>query len=199
MLTRKRITLLNGTDDLAPVISQAMLVQQQQGADILQQAQQQAEQILAAAEQEAEACKRRAQQCAEQDFWQQADRLFANWQQQQQQIESEILAVLDGVLAAALGQLLTEVPEPPRLNALLRQLLRDKMQVEQASLCCHPSQQQPIADWLTLHPHLNWQLQPDDMLAADSLKLVTAQGELHLDWQQAVSQLLPPHTASSSL
>lgn len=199
MLTRKRITLLNGTDDLAPVISQAMLVIQQQGEDILRQAQQQAEAILVAAEQEAEACKLRVQQRAEQDFWQQADSLLADWRQQQQQIESEVLAVMDGVLAQALGQLLTEVPEPQRLSALLRQLLRDKMQAEQASLCCHPSQQQPIADWLATHSHLSWQLQPDETLAADSLKLVTAQGELHLDWQQAVRQLLQPQSESPSL
>lgn len=199
MLTHKRITLLNGSDDLAPIISQAMLTFQQQGEDILRQAQQQAEQILAAAEEEAIACKLRAQARAEQDFWHQADILFANWQHQQRQCESEVLAVMDSVLTLALEQLLTGIPETERLNALLRQLLRDKMQAEQASLCCHPSQQQIIADWLTTHSHLRWQLQPDETLAADNLKLLTAQGELHLDWQQAVRQLLPPDSGSSSL
>ncbi|GME46490.1 MULTISPECIES: type III secretion system stator protein SctL [unclassified Pantoea] len=199
MLTQKRITLLNGADDLAPIISQAMLTSQQQGEDILRQAQQQAEEILAAAEQEAEACKLRAQERAEQDFWQQADSLLADWRRQQQQIESEMLTVMESVMRLALEQLLAEIPETPRLNALLRQLLRDKMLAEQASLCCHPPQQQPIADWLAAHTHLNWQLQPDETLAADNLKLVTAQGELHLDWQQAVRQLLPPENGSSSL
>lgn len=192
MLTRKRITLLNGEADLAPVITQAELAMQQQAGDILQQAQRQAGQILAAAGQEAEAVKLRAQQRAEQDFWQQADGLLVHWQQQQQQIESEILPVMDSVLTQTLEQLLTDVAEPQRLNALLRQLVREKLQLPQASLCCHPAQQQPIAAWLDAHPHLDWQLQPDETLPADSLKLVTAQGELCLDWQQAVSQLLPP-------
>ncbi|WP_337013832.1 type III secretion system stator protein SctL [Pantoea sp. AS142] len=198
MLTQKKITLLNGADDLAPVISQAMLTVQQQGEDILRQAQQQAEQILTAAEEEAVACKLRTQARAEQDFWHQADRLFAHWQQQQRQTESEVLAVMDNVLTLALEQLLTEIPEPQRLSALLRQLLRDKMRAEQASLCCHPSQQQPITEWLATHTHLSWQLQPDETLAVDNLKLITAQGELHLNWQQAVSQLLPSESGSSS-
>lgn len=199
MLTSKKIALLNGADDLTPVISQPMLIFQQQGEEILRQAQQQAEQILAAAEEEAEACKLRAQERAEQDFWHQADILFTNWQHQQRQSESDILVMMDSVLTLALTQLLTEIPETQRLNALLRQLLRDKMQPEQAILCCHPSQQQPIGDWLATHTHLNWQLQPDETLAVDDLKLVTAQGELHLDWQQAVRQLLPPESVSSSL
>ncbi|CAH6373991.1 type III secretion system stator protein SctL [Pantoea agglomerans] len=199
MLTRKKIALLNGADDLTPVISQSVLTFQQQGENILRQAQQQAEQILAAAEEAAEACKLRAQARAEEDFWHQADILLAHWQHQQRQSESEILVIMDSVLTLALKQLLTEIPETQRLNALLRQLLRDKMQAEQASLCCHPSQQQPIGDWLATHTHLNWQLQPDETLAVDDLKLVTAQGELHLDWQQAVRQLLPPESVSSSL
>lgn len=190
MLTRKRISLLNGAADLAPIISQARLDIQQQGVDILQQAKRQAEQILAAAQQEAEACKLRAQQRAEEDFWQQADSLLAHWQQQQQQTESEILSVMNSVLAQALGQLLTEVPDSQRLNALLRQLLREKRQVEQGTLCCHPSQQQPIAAWLATYSHIRWQLQPDETLPLDRLKLLTTQGELHLDWQQAVRQLL---------
>ncbi len=192
MLTRKRITLLNGAADLAPTIAQAQLDIQQQGADILQQAQRQAAQILAAARQEAEACKRRAQQRAEEDFWQRADGLLAHWQQQQQQAESEILPVMNSVLAQALGQLLTDVPDARRRDALLRQLLREKRPDEQATLCCHPSQQQPIAAWLETCSHLRWQLQPDETLPVDGLKLVTAQGELHLDWQLAVRQLLLP-------
>ncbi|RQM39570.1 type III secretion system stator protein SctL, partial [Erwinia psidii] len=191
MLTRKRITLLNGEADLAPVIDLARLQKEQQARDILQQAQQQAEQLLADAEQEAESIRLHAQQSAEQDFWQQANTLLSDWQQQQQRIETDVLAVMDEVLSQALGQLLSDIPEPARLNALLRQLLREKTQADQGSLYCHPSQQSSVAEWLQRHSHLDWQLQPDESMQPESLKLVTSQGELYLDWQQAVSQLLP--------
>jgi type III secretion protein L len=191
MLTRKSITLLNGTADLAPVISRNQLAMQQQAEAILQQAQQQAAKIVAAAEQEAEAATLGIRQRAEEVFWAQADKMFTDWKQQQQQMESDVLLVMDSVLALALEQLLTEVPEPQRLSALLRLLLREKTQANQACLSCHPSQQQWVAAWLETYPHLSWQLQPDENLPPDSLKLVTTQGELSLDWQQATRLLQP--------
>ncbi|ADP11384.1 type III secretion protein HrpE [Erwinia sp. Ejp617] len=196
MLTRKRITLLNAEADLAPVIGQAQLCIQQQGQEILEQARQQAQAMLEEAERQKEAEMLSAQQRAEQAFWQQADTLLQSWQQQYQQLEEQVLDVMDSVLTQALSQLLTEVPQTQRLAALLRQLLRAKTLAEQGSLYCHPAQQVEIADWLRSHAHLAWQLQPDESLAQDSLKLVTANGELCLDWQQAVRHLLPPQAAS---
>lgn len=196
MLTRKTITLLNPGADLAPVIAQAQLLIQQQGQDVLQQARERAQALLEEAERQAEARLLCAQQGVERAFWHQAEPLLLSWQQQYQQLEAQVLEVMESVMTQALGQLLTEVPEPQRLAALLRQLLRAKTRDEQGSLCCHPAQQEAIADWLHGHPHLSWQLQPDESLAADSLKLVTAHGELHLDWQQAVHQLHLPQTES---
>ncbi|WP_168404571.1 type III secretion system stator protein SctL [Erwinia amylovora] len=195
MLTRRRITLLNAEADLAPVVSQAQLCIQQQGQDILEQARQQAQAMLEEAERQAEVEMLNAQQRAEQAFWQQADTLLQSWQQQYQQLEAQVLEVMDSVLTQALDQLLTDVPQTQRLAAILRQLLRAKTLTEQGSLYCHPAQHLEIADWLRSHVHLAWQLQPDESLAQDSLKLVTANGELSLDWQQAVRQLLPPQTA----
>ncbi|CAO95577.1 type III secretion system stator protein SctL [Erwinia tasmaniensis] len=191
MLTRKRITLLNGAADLAPVISQSQLFIQQQGQDILEQARQQAQAMRDDAERQIAADRLIAQQRAGQAFWQQADTLLHDWQQQYQQLEAQVLEVMDGVMTQALGQLLDEVPEPQRLAALLRQIMRASALDDRGSLYCHPSQQNEVADWLHLHAHLGWRLQPDGSLAVDGLKLVTANGELHLDWQQAVRQLLP--------
>jgi type III secretion protein L len=192
MLTRKSITLLNSTADLAPVISRNQLAMQQRAEAILQQAQQQSAKIVAAAEQEAEVATLGIRQRAEEVFWSQADKMFTDWQQQQQQMESDMLLVMDSVLTQALEQLLEEVPEQQRLSALLRQLLREKTQAEQAAyLSCHPSQQQWVSAWLETYSHLRWQLQPDETLPPDSLKLVTAQGELSLDWQQATRLLKP--------
>ncbi len=196
MLTRKKITLLTAEADLAPLITRAQLREQQQGQDILIRAEQQAALMLAAAQQDADACRQRARQQAEQAFWQQASALLADWQQHYQQTEQAVLAVMDSVLAQALTQLLAEVPQAQRLNALLRQLLQDNAARETGTLYCALSQQAQLADWLAQHPHLRWRLQPDDGLAINSLKLVTAQGELQLDWQQAVQQLLPPEAES---
>lgn len=189
MLTRKKITLLNG--EPGPVINRAQLDMEQQAQAILVQAGEQAAEIIAAAEQEAETIRQHARQHAEQDFWQQASALLENWQQQQQQIETDVLTVLESVLTHSLEQLLTEVPEPQRLSALLRLLLREKTQADQGSLYCHPAQQASVDEWLQNHSHLAWQLHPDESMQADSLKLVTSQGELYLDWTLAVSQLMP--------
>ncbi|CCG85918.1 type III secretion system stator protein SctL [Erwinia piriflorinigrans] len=191
MLTRKRITLLNGEADLAPVISQAQLTIQQQGQGILEQARQQAQAMWEDAERQIEADRLDAQQRAGQEFWQQADALLHGWQQQYQQLEAQVLEVMENVMTQALGQLLTEVPEPQRLAALLRQIMRANALEDRGSLYCHPQQQDEVADWLQRHAHLGWRLQPDESLAVDGLKLVTTNGELHLDWQQAVRQLLP--------
>lgn len=138
MLTRRRITLLNGEDDLSPVIDRAQLQLEQQGQHIIALARQQAEQILADAEEEAQSIRLRAQQQAELDFWQQADTLLAGWQQQRQDMEADVLPVVESVLAQALGQLLTDVPESQRLSALLRQLLREKIKADQEACTAIP-------------------------------------------------------------
>ncbi|PXV73950.1 type III secretion system stator protein SctL [Pantoea sp. PNA 03-3] len=191
MLIRRHIDLVNGKDDLAPVISRHQLAVQVQARTIIQEAHQRAEKIISAAEQEAEASSLLVRQRAEEAFWERADTMFMHWQKQQQQWESDVLSVMDVVLEQALEQLLTEVPESQRLQGLLRQLLLEKTQTDKATLCCHPSQQASIATMLENYSHLNWQLQPEESLPPDSLKLVTPQGELYLDWQLASQQLKP--------
>ncbi|AWO77478.1 type III secretion system stator protein SctL [Serratia marcescens] len=191
MLTRKRITLLNGDADLAPIINGAQLRLQQQGLAIVAQAQQRAEALLMAAEQRLERQRQAVRQQVEEDFWQQADTMLHAWQQQYQQLESQALAVMETVVAQAIGQLLEQVPEHARLMALLRQLMRAQTDGDRGELCCHPYQRQAVTDWLARQPHLCWRLQTDDGLPLDGLKLITAQGELHLDWQLAVQRLCP--------
>ncbi|MEN0616089.1 type III secretion system stator protein SctL [Klebsiella indica] len=191
MLTQKRITLLNGDTDLAPIITRAQLRLQQQGQTLLVQAQQQAQALLMTAEQEREQQREAVRQQVERDFWQQADAMLHALQQQYQQLESQALVVMEVVVSQAIGQLLEQVPEHARMTALLRQLLRAQTVDAQGELYCHPDQRQVVADWLASQPHLCWRLQTDNALPIDKLKLTTTQGELHLDWRQAVQRLLP--------
>lgn len=192
MLTRKRIVLLNGDADLAPIISREQLKEHQQAQNILAQAERKAQMILDDADQQRQAQWMASRQQAELAFWQQADPVLAAWQQQYQRLEAQVVEVMDAVLVQALEQLVGEVPEPARLTALLRQLLRVKSADELGDLYCHPLQHEQIATWLEQRPHLAWQLYVDEALPTTCLKLLTAHGELHLDWQQAVQRLNPP-------
>lgn len=189
MLTAKQISLLQGVDDLAMVIDRQQLQRQQQAADVLAQAQQQAAALLEQARQQCAALQLEARQQAEQRFWQQADEILQAWRRHYQQLEEQVTDVMTTVVTQALAQLLTEAAEPERITALLRQLLRAKSVEEQGTLYCHPPQQSQIAQWLQQHPQLAWRLTPEASRPGDSLRLVTSQGELHLDWQQAVQQL----------
>lgn len=189
MLTAKQISLLQGVDDLAVVIDRQQLQRQQHAADVLAQAQQQAAALLEQARQQCAAIQLEARQQAEQRFWQQADEILQAWRRHYQQLEEQVTDVMTTVVTQALAQLLTEAAEPERITALLRQLLCAKSVEEQGTLYCHPPQQSQIAQWLQQHPQLAWRLTPEASRPADSLRLVTSQGELHLDWQQAVQQL----------
>ncbi|HGM6862450.1 TPA: type III secretion system stator protein SctL [Serratia rubidaea] len=161
----------------------------------------QAEQLIADAEREAQslldqaraqADALRQQAAAERDallagaqetFWQQAQTLFSDWQQQRRAEQQQLLDAADALLAQALGRLLDQVPPVGQLDILLTQLRAKQPSAVAATLYCHSERHAAAAHWLTQRPELRWQPAVDDALPPDTLLLTTEQGELHISWQ----------------
>lgn len=202
MWIQKKITLLH---DAMPapgsVISAEDLATHQQALAIVEQARQQAEALLQQADAEIQARHAEAeaalaadltqrQQQLEQEFYQQADALFAGWQQEQDSWQEAVLPRTQALLAQAIEQILSEQPAPARLHALLMQLLSAQGRAASATLFCPPAQKAEVQAWLDERPHLSWTLKTDGSLAQESLVLETAQGELRLSWQALCSHAL---------
>lgn len=172
------------------LLSREALAQQQQAQSIVLQAEQQAQQLLDEAQQQAQQILQQAQEQAaellEQEqahFWQQAQALFDDWQQQREAQQQQVVTLASQLLAQALTHCLAEVPPAARLEALLTQLISRCPAETQATLYCAFPQQPSLSAWLSAHPALRWQLIADERLESDALRLVTAQGELHISWQ----------------
>lgn len=151
--------------------------------------QQQAQQIIMAAEQQAQAESAALLEQEQTQFWQQAQTLFDDWHQQRETQQQQVVTLASQLLAQALAHCLAEVPPTERLQALLTQLMNRSPSETQATLYCAPCQQSPLAAWLSARPALRWQLTPDEQLERDALRLVTAQGELHISWQALCESL----------
>lgn len=202
MWIHKKITLSDPQLLSGALLTRELLAEHQQALTILQSAERQAQACLDAARRQAEqllidARESSAQQLAEQIAEQQqtfladAEQLFADWQQQQQQWQEALFPRAEALLTQAMSQLLAELPAASRLQAMLQQLLKAQGRQAAATLFCSPEQQPAVQEWLTQHPQLAWQVSSDATLPADSLLLTTEQGELHLNWSQLCAALLP--------
>lgn len=189
-----KLKTLHQLDGCAPpgnILRREEIAQQQQAVSIIEQAHEQAhlirEQARAEAQAEMEACRREW----EATFWQQAQTLLADWQQQREAEEAQLVILAGKVLNEALQQLLDEVDDERRFHALLKQLLRHYPRQQQATLYCASAQEQAISRWLADQPQLSWTLCADPALAPDHLRLTTGQGELLVNWQTLRQQLAP--------
>lgn len=188
----KTLSQLDGLTPEGVVLRREEIARHQQAADIIAQAHQRADAILADARQQAGAELAESRSQLEDQFWQQADSLFSDWQQQRDRDEVQMVGLAGNVLNEALQQVLDEVNDARRFDALLRQLLRHHPRQQQATLFCASSQETALAAWLADQPHLVWSLCADPALAGDSLRLTTARGELLIDWATLRRSLLPP-------
>lgn len=188
----KTLSQLDGITPEGAVLRREEIARHQQAADIIAQAHRKADAILADARQRADAELAESRGQLEDQFWLQADSLFSDWQQQRERDEVQLIALAGNILNEALQQVLDEVDDARRFDALLRQLLRHHPRQQQATLFCASSQEAEVAAWLADQPHLVWKLCGDSVLAEDSLRLTTAQGELMIDWATLRRSLLPP-------
>ncbi|WP_380184443.1 type III secretion system stator protein SctL [Kalamiella sp. sgz302252] len=195
MLTVKKLAVL--TPPVGPLLTSDQLVAHQQALSLLQMAEQQAQARLAQAEEEAEALLAAAQARADeavaaqqQAFVARAEELFADWQEQQQKWQEALIPRAEALLQQAMGQLLAELPEEARLEAMLRQLQQAQGRQTNATLSCAPARLAQAESWLEQRP-LEWQLVADSSLPSDTLRLATDNGELSLSWVQVEAALIP--------
>lgn len=186
----RRLACFTPPEPQQPLIAREALAQQQQAQQIINEAEQQAQRLLDEAHQQAQQIQQQAEAEAatllaqeQAHFWQQAQTLFDDWQTARETQQQQVVTLASELLAQALAHCLAEVPPTARLAALLTQLLNRSPADTQATLYCAPCQQPALVAWLSDHPALRWQLTPDERLEQEALRLVTAQGELHISWQ----------------
>ena len=205
MWIRKKITLLNDPQlTQCRVLTREAIAEHQQALTVMQLAEQQAQQRLEEATREADLLLAEAQKRIEervksqtaqqqQDFYHQAQQLFAHWQEQEQQWQRDLIPRAEALLSQAMSQLLDQQPDAARLKATINQLLKAQGRQAAATLICAPVQQSAVEAWLAGRPQLVWDISTDTALASDQLILSTEKGELHLSWSRILDTLIPGH------
>ncbi|RLM25301.1 type III secretion protein [Brenneria alni] len=193
MLTKKTFNTLDGaTRQEAVVIPLERVAEHYYSRTLLDNASEQADKLLAQARRQAQQEARQVTEQAEASFWQQADALLQGFRQDRDNLEQVWVMQSGKLLREALSQLLGDIPDDQRHDALLKQLLKQQQGETHGTLYCHPAQLAEVESWLKAHPHLDWRLTSDESLENDALKLITAYGVMSLSWQRATAHLMPP-------
>jgi len=187
----KSLHLQGGSAPPGNVLRREEIALRLEAASIIELAHKQAQTIREQARAEAQAERAASQREWEARFWQQAQTLFADWQEQRAAEETQLVLLAGKVLNEALQHLLDEVDDERRFHALLRQLLRHYPRQQQATLYCASGQEQEINGWLVAQPQLRWTLCADPALEPDRLRLITDAGELMVNWRTLYQQLAP--------
>jgi len=187
----KSLHLQGGSAPPGNVLRREEIALRLEAASIIELAHKQTQTIREQARAEAQAERAACQREWESLFWQQAQTLFADWQEQRTAEETQLVLLAGKVLNEALQHLLDEVDDERRFHALLRQLLRHYPRQQPATLYCASGQEQEINGWLAAQSQLRWTLCVDPALEPDRLRLITDAGELMVDWRTLCQQLAP--------
>lgn len=192
MLARRKIELRPDAPGLPhALITRQTLIDCGQAHALLERTQLMADKLLSTAQQ---ASARQLEQ-AQREFWQQANAQLENWQREHSAMHAALESCATQLVNQALRHLLDDIPQHTQIDALLKQLLRAQCPPLSATLRCHPQAHETIRQWLNSQANSLWQLQSDEHLDAQALVLVTAQGDLRLDWPAVIEMLLLPVTA----
>ncbi|MCU1771343.1 type III secretion system stator protein SctL [Pseudomonas sp. 13B_3.2_Bac1] len=191
MLTRRCLTF---SDPQAlpdgPVLRREILEQNLLASQLLEAARSNAESILAQARRQSAQLADEAREQARAEVWRQADALLNEWQQQRQQMWTDIIASAETLVSEAMQCLLGETVQPERIKALLRQLAAAQPSDEAGVLHCHPAELDAVSHQLQTTQAL-WSVRADPQLPPDSLCLRTALGDFSLSWGALVAQVWP--------
>lgn len=189
MLARRSLELRpEGQGLLQPYIARETLVDCARAQRVIERARDQAAQLLEQAGEAAEAKVFEAQA----RFWDRADALLATWEAQRQAMWDQIEASAARLVNEALQTLLDEVPEPARIDALVRQLASRQRDPASATLHCHPEDLASLTRSLGSADRQIWTLMADSGLDRHQVKLETPGGTFLLDWPSAVQALQLP-------
>jgi len=191
MLARRSLELRpEGQGLLQPYIARETLVDCTRAQRVIEHARDQAAQLLEQANAEAEAKVLEAQA----RFRDQADALLATWEGQRQAMWDQIEASAARLVNEALQTLLDEVPEPARIDALVRQLASRQRDPASATLHCHPEDLASLTRSLGRADRQTWTPVAASGMDRHQVKLQTPGGTFQLDWPSTVQALQLPES-----
>ncbi|MGN8344706.1 type III secretion system stator protein SctL [Pseudomonas sp. SMV71] len=189
MLARRSLELRpEGQGLLQPYIARETLADCARAQRVIERAREQAAQLLEQANEVAEAKVLQAQA----RFWDKADALLSTWEAQRQAMWEQIESSAARLVNEALRTLLDEVPEPARIDALVRQLASGQRDPSDATLYCHPEDLASLTRSLGNTAPQPWTPVADAGMERHQVKLQTPGGTFQLDWPGAVQALRVP-------
>ncbi|NWA82833.1 type III secretion system stator protein SctL [Pseudomonas sp. D2002] len=181
---------LNTDEPSTLLIPRERLADYTQARRILEQAEAKAQALLL----EAHAQCEKILESASDEFWERANTQLYRWDSERQAMLDHLEQAATSVINAAILSILDETVPAQRLTALLNKLLTAQLPTVQAELVCNPQDREPVEQWLSLHCGVPWTLRVEDRLAAQSLLLETEDGGFHINWTDALDNLVvtPP-------
>lgn len=118
------------------------------------------------------------------EVWQHANEFLKSWQVEREAQREAIVQQAEMLLQQALREIFDEVPEPRRVELMLRQLAVSQQRPVEARVGCHPSLLRQVKAWLQEQPVVAtlWTVQSDSGLSPDRVHLSTSSGEFSVDW-----------------
>lgn len=169
------------------LIPREMLADYTQANQLLEQARAQAQALICQAENQ---CAKVLEDAGDQ-FWQRANSQLQRWESERQAMHDNLEQIATSVINTTLRSFLDEVPPAQRITALLNQLLDAQLPPVQATLLCHPMDREAVEHWLARLGEVPWTLRAESEVAAQSLMLETDDGAFHINWNDALNQLIP--------
>ena len=167
----------------------------------------QAHQLLEHAETQAQELTRQAHaHCAQilenagHEFWQRANAQLHRWESERQAMYDNLEQVASSIINTAILSFLEETIPAERLKALLNKLLAAQLPPIKASLLCNPLDREQVEQWLSQRCDVPWTLRVENELAVHSLVLETDDGGFHINWTDALDNLItePPKAKSGN-
>lgn len=172
------------------LIPREMLAEYHQSRQLLEHAETQAQALIDQAEARCEQILENARH----EFWQRANAQLQRWETERQAMADNLEQVATSVINAAIRNLLEETVPVQRLTALLNKLLAAQLPAVEANLLCNPLDREAVEQWLNQHCGVPWTLRVENGVALQSLVLETENGGFHIDWADALNNLVatPP-------
>lgn len=172
------------------LIPREMLAEHTQARQLLDHAETQAQALIGQAHTQCE----QILESASVEFWQRANAQLHQWATERQAMFDSLEQTATSVINQAIRGLLQETVPAQRITALLNQLLTAQLPTVEANVLCNPQDREPVEQWLSQHCDVPWTLRVENGLAAQSLVLETEDGGFHINWADALDNLvaIPP-------
>ncbi|OLY75202.1 type III secretion protein [Pseudomonas sp. ATCC PTA-122608] len=172
----------------AALIPREMLAEHAQARHLLERAEAQAQTLISQAEAHCE----HILESAGNAFWQRANAQLLHWELERQAMHDNLEHTATSVINSAIRNLLEDTLPAQCVSALLNKLLDAQLPTVKASLLCNPLDREHVEQWLGRHCGVPWTLRVENGLPARSLVLETDDGGFHINWTDALNNLMAP-------